>query len=240
MNLMKLLLAILFFSILPTSAFGQAELKYCQAWVADTAHIRPSATLDAGNYQTYQVDCPTWIQFEKENCDGSFISGGTRGVDGRKLPCSIPTDTELLAAKLEIKAEAARKADVARAREQQAKAWDEEDAARKRAANNAGQALLARLSLHLGQSQSTVKAELQAKGFKMPWICGGQLLDGEWIAGCNAYRGQEKITVLFSVYRLARYINPDTQETSTVKEKTDRLFKVVFEDDNGKEISTLN
>ena len=111
--------------------------------------------------------------------------------------------------------------------------------ARREEAEKSAQAGIARLGLQVGQSQAQVKAKLEAGGFKMPWICGGQMGGAEWIAGCVAYRGNgcptacvghfDKITVVFTVYRRVGHVDPDTQITTIVNEKTDKLLQINYE-----------
>ena len=216
---MKIIWLFAAVALLPAATFAQGEHAYCQAWAADPAHISPATTFPNG----FNVYCPTWIQFEQKNCNGTFI------VNRPQLPCSIPTDAELLAASTEIKRAADVQAENDLARKERQRAQDAQDAARLQARNQAYQALLTSLGIHKGESQAAVKAELQAKGFKMPWTCGGQLIDGTWMAGCIAYRGQEKVTVFFSVWQAVPYINPDTQEQSVVKRKTDQLINVAYD-----------
>jgi hypothetical protein len=79
--------------------------------------------------------------------------------------------------------------------------------------------------IRLGQSQDTVKAVLQAHGFRMPWTCHGEMnYRGEWESGCVASRGWLSVVFVFSIYQVVREVDPDTQVSTFVKYKTDKLF----------------
>jgi len=91
--------------------------------------------------------------------------------------------------------------------------------------------------IHAGQSQATVKALLLSRGFPS-WNCDGRWDEGEWQSSCSTFKAwvaltprmqttTMDITFVFSVYRRVRHIDPDTQVSHLVDQKTDRLLDVL-------------
>ena len=85
--------------------------------------------------------------------------------------------------------------------------------------------------IRLGQSQDAVKAALQAHGFRMPWTCHGSMNDrGEWVSLCFVSRGWLRVAFNFSIYQVVREVDPDTQVSTLVKYKTDKLISFIAPD----------
>jgi hypothetical protein len=233
-------------------------LVFCKKWASDPEHESVWFKYDPsdGSYDNWGKDyaddarydrwCPEALERISQSPHGA---GSLRNFPEGTVGATF-VDARITIQILEVAKEAFQKA--AEIKKQQAverqKVEDEKDKALRKQQQvqnllesqkkTEEQELIQTIGIREGQSQEQVKALLNAAGFTappnfagtgQPWACGGGLEGATWFAICDSRRGSEGIILTFSVYTRVRYIDPDTQLSTVISQKADKLVKIAYQ-----------